>query len=428
MASLEKSINIYNILNNHCDDYITKKYTFNNVEYMIIKYNREKLKEYESKDIEKFNEISKYRSIIVRNNKVVAYSPGKSINYNIFKNLYQDTEECYIEDFIDGTMINVFFDVTNNTWEIATRSTVGGNIVFFNDAKNYKHFNNDNYYKHYHDATFRSMFFEACNMNNFNLNTLDRRYTYTFVMQHPLNRIVTPAPMPIIYLIKIYEITNDLNDITNDVIIKEIDLLKFISMPSYIFLNTNVKFISKYRLTSYVESENYYNGKDVPYYCVGCMIYHSNGTRTKIRSNNYENVRKLRGNQPKLQYNYLCLKRENKVKEFLKYYPEHSVIFNNFKQLSYSYTNELFINYISCFIRKEKPLKEYEFQYKNHMYKLHEKFRNELKPSGKTIDKKIVIDYVNNLHPAQQMFIFNYSNYNSIENSIENSNNDMEIS
>ena len=66
------------------------------------------------------------------------------------------------------------------------------------------------------------------------------------------------------------------------------------------------------------------------------------------------------------------------------------------------------MNYISCFIRKEKPLKEYEFEYKSHMYKLHEKYKTELKPESKIIDKKYVIDYVNALHPAQQMFIINY--------------------
>ena len=45
------------------------------------------------------------------------------------------------------------------------------------------------------------------------------------------------------------------------------------------------------------------------------------------------------------------------------------------------------------------------------MYKLHEKFKSELKPNNKTIDKKFIIDYVNSLHPAQQMFIMNYNNY-----------------
>jgi hypothetical protein len=66
------------------------------------------------------------------------------------------------------------------------------------------------------------------------------------------------------------------------------------------------------------------------------------------------------------------------------------------------------MNYISCFVRKEKPLKEYEFEYKTHMYKLHEKYKTELKPNQKAIDKKFVIDYVNALHPAQQMFLINY--------------------
>jgi hypothetical protein len=33
-------------------------------------------------------------------------------------------------------------------------------------------------------------------------------------------------------------------------------------------------------------------------------------------------VRHLRGNQPKLQYQYLCLRHSGKLPEFLKFYPE----------------------------------------------------------------------------------------------------------
>ena len=55
------------------------------------------------------------------------------------------------------------------------------------------------------------------------------------------------------------------------------------------------------------------------------------------------------------------------------------------------------------------------------MYKLHEKFKSELKPNNKTIDKKFIIDYVNSLHPAQQMFIMNYNNY-SHEKNVNSSN------
>jgi len=406
----------YALNSENSEKFIIKKYTFNNNIYTIIKYEKKNLKSIENdNNIQEFNELAKYRSIILKNNKIVSFSPPKSINFDFFKKKYDNISESWVEDFIDGTMINVFFDNLNQVWEIATRSTVGGNIIFFNDVKNYKYFNKDNsnkkLFENYHSATFRSLFFEACNSNNFNLNTLDKRYTYSFVLQHPMNRIVTPTNMPMIYLIKVYEIINN-HDINTPVTINELNLQSFISMPPFIFLNTNIKFVNKYPINSYTEVINFYNNESIPYHCVGCMLFNNDGVRSKIRNNNYEIVRKLRGNNPKLQYNYLTLKKENKVKEFLFYYPEHTFIFNKFKNLTYDYTNQLFINYISCFIRKEKPLKEYDFQYKNHMYKLHEKFKSELKPNNKTIDKKLVIDYVNSLHPAQQMFIINYNNYN----------------
>ena len=411
------TLDVNNILKNPNENYIIKKYTFNNNEYIIIKYNKEKLKFYEeSNDISSFNNLSKFRSVVLRNNKVICYSPGKSISYKNFTEKYSNTEKCWLEDFIDGTMINVFYDNINDTWEIATKSTVGGNTIFFNDLQSYNYFNNDNNNGNkYAIPTFRSMFFESCNLNNFNLNTLNKNFSYTFVMQHPFNRIVTPTSIPLIFLIKVYQIDN--SDFETEVCIKELNIETFINNPPYIFLNTSVKFINKYPLSNYKEIESYYLSDNIPYYCVGCMIYSDDGTRTKIRNSQYETVRKLRGNQPKLQYNYLCLKQENKIKEFLKYYPEHTAIFNTFKLLMYTYTNELFINYISCFIRKEKELKNYEFQYKTHMYKLHEKFKSELKPNNRNIDKKIVIDYVNSLHPAQQMFVINYKNANLLKQS-----------
>ena len=49
------------------------------------------------------------------------------------------------------------------------------------------------------------------------------------------------------------------------------------------------------------------------------------------------------------------------------------------------------------------------------MYKLHEIYKNQLKPNNRNIDKKIVIDYFNKLHPAQQMFVINYNKETAIK-------------
>ena len=393
--------NIPSSNNNTQDEIYNKKYNFNNVEYNILKYNKTILKEYENNNnYDKFNSLSKFRSIIMRNNKIICYSPSKSVSYEYFKNNNTDLSQCWVEDFIDGTMINVFYDTINNCWEIATKSTVGGNICFF--TNNYDNVHNNGY-------TFRKMFFETCNYNNFDLNTLNTNFTYTFIMQHPFNRIVVPIYYPTLYLIKVYSYNYE-NNIN---IVSEENLLNFVSSPPCIFLNTGVKFINKYHISNYNDIENYYNNINTNYQCLGCMIYNPDGIRSKIRNNNYENVRKLRGNQPKLQYTYLSLKQNNRINEFLEYYPEYKSSFANYKNDMFNYTNNLFINYFNCYIKKEKPLKEYEYQYKNHMFKLHEIYKNTLKINNKKIDKKFVIDYFNNLHPAQQMFVINYENYNN---------------
>jgi hypothetical protein len=409
---IQINLNLNDALNSSNDNFNIKKYTFNNNEYDIIKYDKEKLKNIENND-DIYNILSKYRSVIVRNNKVVVFSPQKSLNFEKFKNEYNNLSECWLEDFVDGTMINVFYDNINSCWEIATKSTVGGNIVFFNDIKNYSFFDCDKQYEYYNNITFRSMFFETCNANNFDLNNLDKNYSYTFVMQHPFNRIVTPITKPQLYLIKVYKIDN--SNFPNVNIIEK-NIQELCNSPPYIFMNTGIQFINKYSINTTLDDLYLYNtNKQCPYYCLGSIIYNIDGTRTKIRNVNYEDVRKLRGNQPKLQYNYLSLKKDNRIKEFLHYYPEHMILFNKFKLLIYNYTNELFSNYIECFIKKQKHLKDYDFQYKNHMYHLHQKYINELKPKNKFIDKKVVIDYINDLHPAQQMFVINYK-YNSKNN------------
>ena len=417
-----------NILPTLGSDIIQKKYTYNNVNYNIIKYNKNNLKakenetecECETKNKSDLNTLSKYRSVIIRDNKVVVFSPPKSVNYETFKNDNSDVSKLWVEDFIDGTMINVFYDNINKCWEIATKSTVGGNIVFFNDVKNYQLFDissENELQNKFTNTTFRSMFFEACNYINLDLELLNKSYSYCFVMQHPFNRIVTPVITPCLFLIKIYHIDN-----TNypEVKINNIDIHSYSNEAPFPFLNSQIKIPNRYALESYDSIENFYKSNQVNYVCVGSMIYNNNNDRTKIRNNAYEEVRKLRGNHPKLQYNYLCLKKENKVKNFLFYYPECIVLFNKFKILIYNYTNELFLNYISCFIRKEKPLKEYDFQYKVHMYNIHKKYLTELRENNKIVDKKVIIDYVNSLHPAQQMFVINYKyNDNNVNNSEE---------
>ena len=145
------------------------------------------------------------------------------------------------------------------------------------------------------------------------------------------------------------------------------------------------------------------------YQVVGVVLKNKHGERFKIRNPNYEHVKKLRGNQPKLQYQYLMLRQKGLVKEYLTYYKEHKVAFTNFRNLIHDYTNQLYINYRKCYVLKEKELKEFPKKFKIHMYHLHHNlYLNELLPIKKFITKEIVIEYFNTLHPSKQMFVLNF--------------------
>ena len=75
------------------------------------------------------------------------------------------------------------------------------------------------------------------------------------------------------------------------------------------------------------------------YDIVGVIIHNiQTGERTKIRNPIYEKVRNLRGNQPKLQYQYLCLRKEEKVEDYLKFFPENKSQFLEFSDQIHLFT------------------------------------------------------------------------------------------
>tara|TARA_Y100000994_G_C15692853_1_gene442242 strand:+ start:589 stop:1794 length:1206 start_codon:yes stop_codon:yes gene_type:complete len=360
-----------------------KKYKYNDSDYGIIKYNKESLSD------ENVDTVGLFRSVIYKNKKIMAIAPPKSASYNKFMTQH-DINECVVEEYVEGTMVNMFYDNDSEEWEIATRSTVGGKTNFIVSS-----FNNH---------TFRSMFLEASNNANFEYDILDKTLCYSFVLQHPKNRIVVPFSQTRIYLTACYRINDDF---TVDVI--DVDSIK------ETLCSTNIQFPKKY-----TGIEEVYNLTELmsdsfgDYTVVGFMIHHHNsGMRCKIRNEGtYEYVRKLRGNQPKEQYRYLELCHTGRLDVYLSYYPEDIEAFNNYRNQVNSFINTLYQNYVKCFIKKECPLVNYPYQYKTHMYELHKIYLEKIKP-GKVqyttvMNINIITWYILNLPPAKLMYAINY--------------------
>lgn len=356
-----------------------------NEKYRIVRYTKEFLRS----DL-----VSTYgllRSVILSGPKVVCFAPPKSLSGEHFMLKYPTkTEHIVAEQFIEGTMINVFFDTNygvNGCWQIATRNTVGAEVTFYKWSK----------------KTFNKMFTDACLFNNINIQSLNTRYCYSFVLQHPDNRIVVPFKHPQLYLVGAYEIFQRNNDILVEEKLSEVRV-------DSIWAMTGIKFPDRYEFSNYTELIEKFASGNTSYDILGVIVKNLvTGERTKFRNPIYEEVRHLRGNQPKLQYQYLCLRHSGKLPDFLKYYPETKEEMSNYREQVHMFTKNLHKNYVSCYVTKDKPLREYSDQYRTHMFKLHEHFTTNLRPKGLYITNTEVIKYVNNLHPSLLMYCLNYN-------------------
>lgn len=365
--------------------YVTK----NNNKYGIVRYDKEML------SVDLIPTVGLLRSVIVDSaNHVVSFSPPKSFPYESFigKNS-EKNDDIVAEEFIEGTMINVFWDNTSGlsgSWEFATRNTVGGEVSFYKNKKNAK--------------TFRAMFLEAAQNAGFNLNMLNPSYCYSFVLQHPDNRIVVPFKETQLYLVEVYEIVNTADGTVN-VFSHDLSVVKSYNGWN----NLSIKFPQVYdNWSSYDDLKNEYASMNTPYHVLGVVIKNKKTLeRTKLRNPVYEYVRHLRGNQPKVQYQYLALRKEGKVGDFLKYYPENKKDFSYYRDKLHDFTFALYQNYISCYIKKEKPLKEFPDHFRTHMFHLHKIFVDELKPKNEYVNNTVVINYVNKLHPSLQLYSLN---------------------
>ena len=330
-------------------------------------------------NVSNIDSLGKFRSVIYNTDteKIVTCAPFKAHSYDNFMSKAKDNEtNISFEEYCEGTMINMFYD--NGEWQIATRSIIGGKGVFFKGGK-----------------TFRQMFLECMNECDVDFDDFHKGYSYSFVIQHNDNRIVTNFPTPNLVLCAVYKI--------NGTLVEEMRVIK-----ETFRIMEKVKTPRLYDFDSIDKAKDELaNALKTPYYIQGVILKY-NGMRTKIRNPNYEYVRQLRGNQPKSQFQYLSLRNQGRVSEFLKYYPEYASEFDAYRTQVHTFTKNLHHNYIQCYVKKMMPLGQFPREYRQHMYILHQKYIKDLIPQGKYISYEFVVNYVNSMKPAHLMYAINY--------------------
>lgn len=395
MTSTTMTFDLRNMIDSSFEDLLldsfnpsfkVKKYTYHSKKnedktWYTLQYKKEMLNE------ENISTIGQIRSVVTDGEKVYVYSPPKSISFDAVSKLNYSNFE--VEELVEGTMMNLFWNDHNEDWEISTKSSVGAKYSFNQDNR----------------KTFRAMFLEAMNTQDLDFNQFDPNLCYSFVLQHPENRLVVPFSKPQLVLVGLYKISG--SEIT--ILDKRTCLIENIVFPKQLneFCDYNTLYTGDDDCWSNLHQ--YFNQLNMDYKIVGINIYNrQTNQRAKIRNPSYEYVRKLKGNSPKLQYQYYNLRRLGKVKEYLQFYPEHRVAFSDLRQDLHVWTEQLWQNYRACYVQKEKPVKEYPKKFKTHMYHLHQIYLNDLREMGHYISKQVVIKYVNSLEPARLMFVINF--------------------
>ena len=324
-------------------------------------------------------DVNKCRGLVLEKNtnKLVCVPPPHAHNIQLFNSM--SVENTQYEEFIEGTMINIF------KWDgklyLSTRSCLGGYNTF------------------YSNKTFGTLFGEIIDLSKFDV--IEDNMNLTFVLQHPENVIVKNYKVPnikLVYGVSIHEHRLEYYDLTKlqDILSKK--GLNF-EIPKKYSVN---KITDVYEILSKMHhSEQGIILKNLQY---GYL-------RSKIWNDHYKYVRQLKGNSNKKKYMYLELRKNKSIEEYLKYFEDDINLFETYKQELYDTTSKLFNYYQDFHVRKTPEGKsviqkflDIPYEYRPLCNGLHELYIN----TKQKTDKRKVIHYVNSLPSAQLLFVINY--------------------
>lgn len=413
-----------NFVNYNKDNDLVKIYKIKNnddVLYTQIKYVKTLLDEGEEPE----DYYKNYRCVILNSNdNMVGFGIPKTSDFEDFKTK-NCVQECMLEEFVEGTGIQLFYDKTqkkmfdeklkkimpeneyenNIGWVISTRGSIGAKNSFYKTENVYD------------TKSFASMFIECAENAELDLSKLNKNNCYNFVIKHTENRIVNNVKKNELYLISCYKITYQ--ESLDTYVIDEINRLdETINMSHTNKIKYPVVFDSFDQVCDWNDFDKTFTFKEESIFNInlsnenvfmGYVIKNKQTNQhTKVKNPMFDKIRHLRGNQPKLEYHYLELRKNKKIKEFIHLFPEFTKAFNSYNEKVVEYTRSLYNNYIEAYITHKKDKNEISHENKLHLDAIHYIYRTQLRGNKQSIQLINVIEYVNNLPPQKLMYSLNY--------------------
>jgi len=289
--------------------------------------------------------LNRCRGLIIDyiNHKVVFSPPVKSKEILVKDDFLNSIETTY--ELVDGTMINLFN--FQGEWLLATRSNIG--------CTN----------KWSQDMNFKEMFDECSTTIDY--ETLNKEYTYSFVMRHKKNRFTSKIDTNELVLVEVYQGLHKLDTLPEN--------------KGYrIIRETNDIIGLQKGLTGY-----------------------SNGLRYKWLTTDHKFIEMIKPNTNNPCLNYLVLRNSGHLTNYLKLFPEYRFEFEEYRKKVQCITQLLHQYYVSVFIHKEVEKKDVPFALKPLLYEIHGIYLKD----KQGISWQTVKQYIYELEPKRLQFVIN---------------------
>ena len=395
--------------------------------FYTLKYDRAKL------TTEQYATLGRFRSVVFDSDgNICCVAPPKMLTLSddmISKEVNSVGANLVAEELVEGIMVNLFWKEgeADGKWYIATKSWVGevsfdhiveaeaeAQLAAAAEGAETTTEEPREFQKLGVKELLRRRICEVLSLLPGGLDSIPKKYCYSCVVQHPKNQIVNPITVPKLYLVAVYELSHAADGVNVVRIDRDIFSKNFGGSVSH--MPSTLTCVSNESTTEVAEATAAHTVGDY------IKMYASAETRSvslpgvvfvdkdtgfcyKKRNPKYESVKKRKGMEQKLTAQYLQLRKDHGIDEYLKYHPQHSRAFQQIRERLHEYTQKLYDAYIEHYVKKNaKPLKEYDRELKIHMYKLHyDVYLAKMKETGVFVTKHTVIEYVNQLAPAQQL-------------------------
>jgi hypothetical protein len=417
--------------------------------------------------------------------KVFAYmAPRETITFNCLKmEDYQEGDVVEAKESIEGTMITFFWNDETCEWNICTRNGIGGEYSFMrpinkdvDPPKTFRQMVVDAFRiklmvekiarpQDVHDLT-----------DVTTLDTLSKTHCYTCILQHPANHIVyagTPF-CAFLKLVAIYETGAMPPLVPDDSDVRYRDCVRELANPDYPeiaksyledsredgddeiwqkgysvfgYPGTMSEFVRSFDdlltlkkevFETYVDTMIVNGDKihsehidDYPgslYYPPAWILTNNRtGHRCEIKNPFYELAKTLRNMQPNMRYQYLLLRKNNQVSDYLCAFPRYSMDFAHLEIEYEDFVTEVHSAYVKFYIKRERDGKIPK-QYFVHAARIHHNIYLAQQVPRLKVMRQTVQEYFAGFSPAKMFYFLTRMEVSEHETGEEEEENEKEVS